>query len=73
MHDSEAIHHLERVIAQLKKHVAEQDAEIYKLTKLVDSLSRKVEILDKRLTESGMDSPIDTDDHDPSQERPPHY
>ena len=72
MSEKEAVHHLERKFSHLKKHVTEQDAEIFKLSKLVKSLVKKVEKLENRMKESGMDSPIDTDVN-PLEERPPHY
>jgi uncharacterized coiled-coil protein SlyX len=72
MSELEELSHMERKITQLRSHVSQQDAEIFRLSKLVDSLTRKVEKLEGRLNEGGVDSPLDRDE-DPLTERPPHY
>lgn len=56
----------------MKNHVTEQDGEIFRLSKMVESLARKMDKLEKHLSQSGVDSPVDPD-MNPLDERPPHY
>jgi len=68
----EEINHLERTISHVKDHIREQDAEIFRLSKLVDSLAKKLDNMEKRFAQSGMETPVDPD-CSALDERPPHY
>ncbi len=72
MPDQEDISHFERKLSQLNKHIAEQDAEMFRQSKLLDNLAGRLEKLEGRVDSGGMDSPIDAE-RNPLEERPPHY
>ena len=72
MSKNEEISHLEHAIIQLKAHVAQQDTEIFRLAKRLDTVIKRLQKLESRLAASGGESPIETD-ATPADERPPHY
>jgi uncharacterized coiled-coil protein SlyX len=72
MSKSDLIEDLESRIALLEKHVTEQDAEMYKLSKRIDSLvkvakEQKVQLA--AVAELNSQSAVDM----PADEKPPHY
>ena len=67
--EEEAFSHLERKIEQLVKHIANQDAEMFRMTKQIEQLAKRCEKLEGRLD---ADSPIDSE-RSPADEKPPHY
>ena len=72
MPKQEDISHFERKLSQLKKHIAEQDAEMFRQSKLLDNLTKRLEKLEGRIDSGGMDSPVDAE-RNLGDERPPHY
>ncbi len=72
MDNQERILHLEHLIEKLRLHVTQQDAEIFKLSKRIDSMSKNLDRLEKRIQDASPESPLDSDVQ-PSDERPPHY
>jgi uncharacterized coiled-coil protein SlyX len=72
MSKSDLIEDLQSRIAFLEKHVTEQDAEMYKLSKRIDSLvkvakEQKVQLA--AVAELNSQSAVDM----PADEKPPHY
>jgi uncharacterized coiled-coil protein SlyX len=63
------ISHLERKVEQLEKHIADQDGEMFRMSKQIDQLAKRCEKLEGRLD---ADSPIDPE-RQPEDEKPPHY
>ena len=72
MPNQEDISHFERKLSQLKNHIAEQDAEMFRQSKVLDNLTKRLEKLEGRIDSGGMESPVDAE-RNPSDERPPHY
>jgi uncharacterized coiled-coil protein SlyX len=70
-HDPE-FSHLEQVIRQLKNHIAEQDTEIFRLSKRLAAAVKRLEKLESRLASPDADSPVDPG-RTVQDERPPHY
>ncbi|MGA1204601.1 MAG: SlyX family protein [Opitutales bacterium] len=70
-HDPE-FSHLEQVIRQLKNHIAEQDTEIFRLSKRLAAAVKRLEKLESRLASPDVDSPVDPE-RTVQDERPPHY
>ena len=68
---AEEISHLERKLAQLEAHVTEQDAEIYRLSKQVEAVARRLERLEG--TVGGDEEMKGLEMHPAAEERPPHY
>ncbi len=69
MSDEESIYELQRRITHLEQHIAEQDSEIYRLSKRVDDLAKAYELqrlkMDALASQTGGDMP--------ANEKPPHY
>lgn len=73
MHKEEDdIIHLERIITNLKNHVSQQDNEIFRQSKQLDALQRRIKRLENRLDDDDPQSPIEGNQQ-PGDERPPHY
>lgn len=70
--DWERLLHLERSLEQLRQHVAEQDGEIFRLTKQIDKLVKRCEKLEGRLEAAAAESPL-LEDRTPADDLPPHY
>ncbi|MEX0330625.1 MAG: SlyX family protein [Puniceicoccaceae bacterium] len=68
----DSIPHLERQLDQLQGHVAAQDQEIFRLSKIIEKLEKRFQKLEGRLDADGGESPL-LEDRKPSEERPPHY
>jgi uncharacterized coiled-coil protein SlyX len=64
--------HLERRIVKLEKHVAEQDVEIFRQSKLIDSLQKVLKRLEGKIEGISSDSSTTTNEEIPN-EKPPHY
>lgn len=64
--------HLEQKFNKLQKHVVEQDAEMFRMSKQIDKMDKRLKQLEGRLKEAGLESPVDTA-IDPVDEKPPHY
>ncbi len=69
---SEHIKFLETRVAFLEKHVADQDAEIYQLTKRIDTLV-KIFKEQKSLLAAVAEMNSGTPGDMPADEKPPHY
>ena len=69
MGHEEDLRHLERRIARLETHIAEQDAEIFRQSRLLGTLQKRVEKLEGRL--EGTDTPEAPGNS--TDEKPPHY
>jgi uncharacterized coiled-coil protein SlyX len=71
-HDSDLFTLIETRLAFLEKHVAEQDAEIYQLSKRVDTLVKVAKEQKAQLAAVAELSSGNSGDM-PADEKPPHY
>ena len=62
---------LQEKVTYLEKHVEEQDTEIYRLTRLLDRVSLKLEKLEGKLQQ--VENGSVGGDTMPADEKPPHY
>jgi len=72
MSESDLIEDLQSRIAFLEKHVTEQDAEMYKLSKRVDSLVKAANEQKAQLAAVAELNSLSSGDM-PADEKPPHY
>jgi len=71
MSDSESIQALEYKLTQLEKHIADQDGEIYHLSKRVDQLMKSLQTQKLQLESLAGGGGVGGDM--PANEKPPHY
>lgn len=63
---------LEDKLNKLQKHIVEQDAEMFRMSKQLDKMDKRLKQLEGRLKEAGLDSVVDPEIN-PQDEKPPHY
>jgi uncharacterized coiled-coil protein SlyX len=62
---------LQEKIMHLEKHIEEQDAEIYRLARLLERNAKRIEKLESRVV--ALDSSSQAGGEMPTAEKPPHY
>lgn len=73
MSDAESIVALQTQLTHLERHIAEQDAEFYRLAKRVDALNQLVQVQKAQLNAMSSGGVPGGGDEMPANEKPPHY
>lgn len=71
--ESEAVADLQAQLTHLQRHVAEQDTEIYRLSKRVEALAQGLQAQKLKLEALASDGGSQEGYRMPADEKPPHY
>jgi phage shock protein A len=72
MSDAESIIALQSQVTHLERHITEQDAEFYRLTKRMDTLSQLIQVQKAQMNALISGGSGDASEM-PANEKPPHY
>ena len=72
MKENNIVNQLERNIEGLATHITEQDAEMFRMSKQIDKMEKRLKQLEGRFKESGIDAVVDPS-REAADDKPPHY